>query len=686
MLNDWIRFERITLPAGLRADRAVVVTALTGVAAAFWVSAAGLARAAEPLPVADFFRPPAFASMVMSPGGQSIAATAAGQGGRVGLVILDLRDLFRSKNIASFSDADVNSVQWVNDDRLVFDLTDRRLAYGDQKGSGLLTTDRAGKEPMRLLIKREKHWITESGTRIADHSLSIFHWLHTVVRDASSDVIVQRLNYSNAREPQGTQLLRLDTRTGLTANLALGEPEHVFSYGLDAHGLPRALVTRWAGKQVLYWKAAQDQPWASIREYEAYGDTGTAPGLMYVDANDTLYATAGTSAGTSALMQFDMRSGKLNGKTLLALAGYDFSGSLVRNGKGAVLGVRYLTDARATHWFDPGMAQIQKQVDALLPGSINRLDCGNCESPTRVLVISSSDRQPNVFRLFDVPAGTLEEVAASRPWIKPAAMAMRDMVRITARDGLSLPVHVTRPLGNPAAAPMVVLVHGGPYLRGGEWRWDADSQFLASRGYVVIEPEFRGSTGFGRQLFRAGFKQWGLAMQDDIADATLWAIKQGYADAKRVCIAGASYGGYATLMGLIRYPEIYRCGVEWVGVTDIDLMYSSDWSDATEQWKDHGMPAMIGDRVKDAAQLAATSPLKLAARLTQPLLMAYGGADRRVPIEHGKKLRDALLPHNKNVEWIEYPAEGHGWMLEANHVDFWTRVEKFLDRNLKNAP
>ena len=233
---------------------------------------------------------------------------------------------------------------------------------------------------------------------------------------------------------------------------------------------------------------------------------------------------------------------------------------------------------------------------------------------------------------------------------------------------------------------MVVLVHGGPWVRGGEWEWEPQSQFLASRGYVVIEPEFRGSVGFGFKHFRSSWKQWGLTMQDDVADAAQWAIKQGYADPKRVCIAGASYGGYATLMGLIRNPELFRCGVEWVGVTDIDLMYSITWSDASDRWKRYGMPRMVGDRKQDAAQLAATSPIKLADKVTQPLLMAYGGVDERVPIEHGTQFRDAVRKTNQKVEWVVYADEGHGWLLPANRIDFWTRVERFLDKNLKNAP
>ena len=199
---------------------------------------------------------------------------------------------------------------------------------------------------------------------------------------------------------------------------------------------------------------------------------------------------------------------------------------------------------------------------------------------------------------------------------------------------------------------------------------------------VVIEPEFRGSMGFGSRLFRAGWKQWGLGMQDDLADAAQWAVKQGFADEKRMCIAGASYGGYATLMGLIKHPELFRCGVAWVGVSDIDLLYSNDWSDVSDVWKTHGMPKLVGDRVKDAAQLAATSPLRRAAELRQPLLMAYGSDDRRVPLEHGTKMRDALRPHHRHVEFVVYPGEGHGFMLESSNIDFWTRVDTFLARQL----
>jgi dipeptidyl aminopeptidase/acylaminoacyl peptidase len=230
---------------------------------------------------------------------------------------------------------------------------------------------------------------------------------------------------------------------------------------------------------------------------------------------------------------------------------------------------------------------------------------------------------------------------------------------------------------------MVVYIHGGPYVRGTQWEWSREPQFLAAHGYAVIEPEFRGSAGFGYSLFRAGWKQWGLAMQDDISDATRWAIQKGYADPKRIAIGGASYGGYATLMGLAKEPDLYRCGFEWVGVTDIKLLFADNWNDASDDQLKYGIPLMVADPVKDAEQIKATSPIENAARIHQPLLMAYGTYDRRVPIVNGTQMRDALAATNAHVEWISYLYEGHGWYIEADNIDFWTRVLSFLDTNMR---
>jgi dipeptidyl aminopeptidase/acylaminoacyl peptidase len=648
------------------------------------------ALAAEPVPVADFFRRPAMSASVVSPSGQYVAITVTGgPKRRQNLVIMNLQDPSKMKLVAAYVDADIMSVRWVNDDRLIFRLTDAQSPYRDQIGQGLFAVDREGTESPRTLIQRRTPYgITEAPrTSIVSRELTQRHHFHSVLRDGSNDVIVQYTAVDNRYEVTGTALLRLDTVTGRARPLTWGGPESVRYWALDRQGVPRVAVSAREGKSRLYVKATAEAPWTMVQEFDTYGDNRNVPVPFFVDGQDIAYVATNTGkdADTAVLLRYHLSKKLREGQPLVSLDGYDFNGSLVIGHEGYVLGVHYLTDARGTVWLLPALKEIQEKVDRLLPGTINQIACGECQNPGAVLVTSWSDRQPAIFHLYDPKAGTISVLGASRPWIKPQTMARRDMLRFAARDGLSIPVHVTRPVGQNGPAPTVVLVHGGPYLRGGEWKWDADSQFLASRGYVVVEPEFRGSTGFGFRHFHAGWKQWGLAMQDDIADATLWAVKQGYADPKRICIAGASYGGYATLMGLIRYPELYRCGVNWVGVTDLDLLYSATWSDASEMWKEYGMPVLVGDREKDAKQLADTSPVNLASRLTQPLLMAYGGEDRRVPIQHGVKMRDAVASHNKNLEWVTYNDEGHGWMLEANSVDFWTRVERFLDRHLKSA-
>jgi dipeptidyl aminopeptidase/acylaminoacyl peptidase len=262
-------------------------------------------------------------------------------------------------------------------------------------------------------------------------------------------------------------------------------------------------------------------------------------------------------------------------------------------------------------------------------------------------------------------------------------MAPREVLRVKTRDGLSMPVQLTRPLGESGPRPAVVLVHGGPNVRGNHWDWEAQAQFLANRGYLVIEAEYRGSHGYGNRHAVLGRRQWGQAMQSDLADAAQWAIDKGLADPKRICIGGASYGGYATLMGLVRNPELFACGFEWVGVTDPSNMFDRGSTDIESMFQAHDLRLTIGDPVKDAEMFAANSPLKQAAKIKRPLLMAYGAEDRRVEVRQGVELKNALESAGyKNLEWVVYPNESHGWRALATNVDFWGRVERFLERNI----
>nr|WP_316641438.1 prolyl oligopeptidase family serine peptidase [uncultured Roseateles sp.] len=640
---------------------------------------AGAVAAALPS-AADFFRPAKMLKPTLSPSGRYLAAAVAGDDGRIRLAVLDLENLQDSKIVANYSDADVQRYWWLNDKRLAYTITDLQAGSGEWTPPGLWAVDRDG-SASRKLIRADDQFISDKSSLIIDRSLP-WHWrFHSTLSDGSDDVLVQDHHFGPDETVDDTSLARLNTRTGQSRSLGGNGESHVMHWWVDGEGKPVASEGWRQGRYASHWRNAQGgwEVWQQGSNYD-FG----LPRFHSFLRDGTVLAVAASKSGTSALYRVDTVSRQLDPEPLVTLKGYDFDGDLIVDmDSGALVGVHFETDAESTAWLDPTLRKVQAEVDALLPGMANRIDCRHCLASPVMLVSSHSDTQPPVYSIYRRDSKKLSIIARSYPWINARQMGLRDMFSIKARDGLSLPLLLTRPAGKAAGPrPAVVLVHGGPYARGAHWEWEPQAQFLASRGYVVIEPEFRGSTGYGFAHFQAGWKQWGLAMQDDVADALDWAVKQGFVDAKRVCIAGASYGGYATLMGLIKHHDLYQCGFEWVGVSDIELMYTINWSDFSDEWKRFGMPVLVGDREQDAEQLRATSPLKQAQRLRRPLLMAHSGADRRVPLKHGSDFHDAVKKNNPQVEWIVYPDEGHGWRKLETNVDFWTRVERFLDKHI----
>jgi dipeptidyl aminopeptidase/acylaminoacyl peptidase len=653
--------------------------------------AAPAQAAPAPLPLAAFFDNSSFGGAVLSPSGRYLAARASAPGRRVLLGVIDLQ-ANTLKVVAAYSDADIGHVVWVNDERLAFDLTERDVAPGDAfLGAGLYAVNRDGANLRQLADRRGQEFVSEA-TSLAAHKLLPWHTFLMGQKGAqdSESIYVTSPDLQNHKdgESPNIKLLSLNTLTGRTTSVR--SPGKVDAWMLDHQGKPRLAVGHKNDLTTIHYLDPATGEWRTLASYRSFTQGQDAISPEGFGPDGTLYVSARGGQDAQSLYVFDFKTGKIQPEPLVETKGYDFDGGLVGN-HAKLLGVRYQTDAVGTAWFDPAMQALQAKIDKLLPSTVNVIDVAAAADAPWALVRSYSDVQPAVFMLYNLQTGRLNKVGEARPGLDMRTMAHQDMLRYKARDGLEIPALLTRPQGTPKGArvPLVVLVHGGPYVRGSTWGWNSQSQFLASRGYAVLEPEFRGSTGFGAKHFTAGWKQWGLAMQDDIADGARWAIAQGIADPKRICIAGASYGGYATLMGLVRDPDLYRCGVDWVGVTDIQLLYDGHWSfksDLGDNWKEYGMPELIGDPVKDAAQLAATSPLLQAARIRQPLLMAYGGVDHRVPMYHGRKFYDAVTKTNNQVEWIEYQEEGHGWVLPKNRIDFWGRVEKFLDKNIgKNA-
>jgi dipeptidyl aminopeptidase/acylaminoacyl peptidase len=644
------------------------------------------AGAIKTLPsLADFFNNPHFSDAELSPSGKYLAVRLGNKDNKrdmLGVVDLTSNSV---KVVGNFSDADIGQYAWVNDNRLVFTATDRDLAQGDMRyAPGMYAINRDGSAFRQLAMRSGKAFITDGSTLGARDLLP---W-HTYLTDQdgaqdSDYIYVQDRNFSSSGELINVNLLRLNTVNG-RVNASVERPGDSFYWMLDHKGEPRLTITRDKGTSSVYYREPDTKAWRKLTDFESYTGRGGNFRPLAFGPDGTLYVISHNNRDTTDVYPYDLKAGKLGPKPLVHLEGYDFRGELIMS-KDKLLGIRHLTDAKGTTWIDPAMKAMQEKIDAMLPNTVNLLSVPVRSETPWVMVTAYADIWPQRMMLYNSETNKLTMVGESHPTINPNDMARKVMVEYKARDGLVIPAWLTVPQGGNKNLPMVVLVHGGPWVRGSDWDWDPQVQFLASRGYAVLEPEFRGSTGYGSKLFYAGWKQWGLKMQDDIADGTRWAIAKGYADPKRICIAGASYGGYATLMGLIKDPDLYKCGIEWVGVTDINLMYDGSWfyrSDLSDDWKQYGMPQLIGDQVKDAEQLKATSPLLQANKIKQPLLMAYGGADERVPLPHGTKFYKAIKETNPNVEWIEYEEEGHGWKLPQTRIDFWGRVEKFLNKNI----
>lgn len=635
--------------------------------------------AAEPLPAKVFFKRPTLRAPKLSPSGRYLAVQSVGKDDRMFLAVIDLQTLDTAKGVAAFRDADVYRHDWVNEDRLVLQASESPDGSRRIDNPGLWAVNRDG-SGFRQLIQANQNTFT-TGTLIADRRLDANFRFFKTLRDGSSDVLVLRLPWAEEAESVGLQLSRLDTRNGVVKNLSQGTPDNVGEWLVDWRGEPRAVESNVQGRAKIYRREA-DGSWKLWIDDDAQRRQQFDPHWFGPDG--LVLVTAGYG-GTSALFRLDPQTNKPEAQPLIRLDGYDYRGRLIFDPVAQkLLGIRYETDAMGTAWIDASMKAIQADIDAKLPGYINLIECDRCLDAPFLVVSALSDRLPTSYWIYKPATRSLQPLGSEQSGLKLADMGMRDVMRFKARDGLSLPLLVTQPPGPPARRPAVVLVHGGPYVRGTHWAWEPQAQFLANHGYVVLEPEFRGSTGYGWELFHAGWKQWGRAMQTDLADTVAFADKQGWIDPSRVCIMGASYGGYAALMGAVTQGDVFKCAISWVGVTDIGLMDSIHWSDFSDEWKQYGMKRLVADIATDAAQIRETSPLQRAKEIKIPLLVAYGGRDRRVPIKHGTEFKAALRP-DQPVEWVVYPDEGHGWFNLQTNEDFWGRVERFLARHLAPA-
>ena len=610
-------------------------------------------QAAE-LSIETLFQRPQFGTIKISPNGKLLAVIVRLKG-RNNLEIVDL-EAREHKPVTSFDNADVVQFYWINNNRLLLAAGDAEEASGKAVFRGWYAVDRDASNFLEL--------------RRFDSYLGR-------VAGTDDDIIVT----ARWEKPSINDVFRLNTHGSYPKLISYDHPDAVVNWLIDRHGLPRLAYSWLKGTHTLWYRESADSKWTKIDESKDFRPHFTPLAFDYDDT--TLYVAADRDGDKRAIYKYDVKAGKL-GELVAGSAQVDMGPLIFNRSRRALVGVGYQGDKPGYVWLDADIARLQKAVDQALPTTFNAIQVAN-DNPHRAVVVAYSDVNPGALYVFDMDKLSMGEFAKTRPWLDPKEMAQRKAVRYSARDGLEIPAYLTLPNGLAGKKPpLVVIIHGGPWVRGSVWGFDTDAQFFASRGYAVLEPEFRGSAGHGWKLLSAGFKQWGLGMQDDVTDGVEWLVKQDIVDKDRVCLFGGSYGGYAVLWGLIKTPDFYKCGVAYVAVTDLNLLLDFDWSNLTRaNFLDFGAKDVIGDPVTEAERFRSVSPLVNAERLKAPVLLAYGGKDTTVPIKHGKEFRAALDKYGKTYEWVVYDDEGHGFNKDENRFDFYHRVDAFLKKYLQ---
>lgn len=607
---------------------------------------------AAPLQVSDVTEPAAIVHMALSPDGKNLAAIAY-NGFNHGLVIIDTATL---KHRLIFSGRRVveggwrfhkspNDVEWAGNDLLAVDF-----------GAVAESLDLEG----RMVQSLGETVIGPAERAKKDSPMKL---VFTDVEDGDIAIV-------NARTGEKKRF-----------KAPSGKP---IKWAFDKDGELRAVTmvnsAFWKDDSTVsnWYRSSRQAEWTKLADFKITDDYWVP--LYVPDEPGKLVVYSRHGRDTYALFDYDTQQRSMGAM----MAGHETVDILSAQGIEKEAFSRVVTNGMIPQyiWFDPAWLKLQVSIDAEIPGRVNVL---SGDPNGMVLVYSYGDVDPGTWYLLDASKMTLREIGQSHPKIKPAEMRPKERITYAAGDGLAIPAYLTRPAGVQGPQPMVVMIHGGPVARD-HWHWDPDVQLLASHGYVVFQPQFRGSSGFGRKFEEAGFGQWGRTMQDDVTAGVEYLIKQGIADPQRICIYGGSYGGYAAMWGLAKTPDLYRCGISFAGVSDIEYMFS-DWSD--RMWSKVSREMMrhrIGNAKEDSARFAEVSPLQQAARIKAPVLLMHGSFDRRVPISHAEKMKRALERNKKAVEMEVFDEAGHGLHFVKHQNRYYERMLEFLARHLKAGP
>lgn len=631
-----------------------------------------LVASAEPPPITEFTNFAQFESMKVSPNGTYLAFTRR-RDGHEDLTVLKLPDLKLAGGTWFGDLMDIELFEWASDSRLIVQPTRRFPGFtaakvptgeiigidADLKNTELLFGYAAGQQ--------------QTGTRLrVRQSMDMpAHLLATYPGDNKS-VMIQTYGYGI--KGAFNSAYRMDTRSGNLDRLASSpirdgnfvtdfKKNIALVYGLDTEG-----------RVLTYYRTPEQPDWKIAFQQTQLGQSRLAPIAPWTQDE---YLAYDDSESTDGVYSFNPATGK---KTLpYRRPEVDIGGaSIDPSGKPWMFRI---DDHYPDYWYpDPQhpLAQAHRWLRDTIKGAEISIT-STTDDMTYGVVRVTAPQLPLQYLYVDIKNRKLLQQLLARPNLKPQDLAMVEPIEFKARDGLEIRGLLTVPnTPNKKKLPMIVLVHGGPHGPYDRWGFDYEAQLFASRGYAVLQINYRGSGGRGANFEAAGYGKWGLEMQDDITDGVRWAIADGVADAKRICIYGGSYGGYAALTGVFREPDLFRCAVGMAGVYDLSLMYERGDIQTVKRGVNY-LRSALGDDMED---LKRRSPVYNADKIKVPVLLLHGKDDERAPIEHANRMRAALEKAGNAPEWMTEWGEGHGFFNEKNREVAYKKMLDFFARHL----
>ncbi|MDH7512061.1 MAG: S9 family peptidase [Clostridiales bacterium] len=598
------------------------------------------------IPMRDFFRNPETAMFRLSPDGQYLAFLKPWQT-RLNVHVQKIGE-DQVTRITSATERDIAGYFWASNSR---------IAYVQDKG---------GDENFRLYA------VNIDGSEEKD--LTPFEKVRVQLIDDLKDDDDHVLAGMNKRDPRFFDAYRINVLTGNMEMIAQN-PGNIVGWETDHDGKLRVATTSdGVNTSLLYRNTERD-------DFQVLVTTNfkeTLAPLFFAYDNKNLYVASNIGRDKTAIYEYDVREKKIT-TLLYEHPDVDVENLLKSDKRKIVTGVSFYTDKRQYHFFDDERAKLQQELESRLPDYEVTLT-NTSRDETKALVYAGGDRTLGSYYYYDRTSSDFRKLADVGPWLVEAELAEMKPITYTSRDGLTIHGYLTLPQGlKPKKLPVVVNPHGGPWARD-VWEYNPEVQFLANRGYAVLQVNFRTSTGYGRKFWEAGFKQWGLKIQDDITDGVKWLIDQGIADPKRIAIYGGSFGGYATLAGLAFTPDLYACGVDYVGVSNLFTLIKTIppyWEPLRQMFYE-----MIGDPEKDKELYEKVSPVFHADNIKVPVLVAQGANDPRVNKAESDQIVEALKKRGIEVVYMVKDNEGHGFRNEENRFDFYRAMEEFLGKHL----